>query len=128
VRPALLLCVLACDDTLFGVLDAPDTEAVVDPTYDDVEAIWLDSCAGCHTDGGAQGGLTLDAGAEVLVDVASTEAPAMNLIVFGDPEGSYLWLKITDAPEIVGQPMPQGQALSDGEIGTITNWIDGGAP
>lgn len=128
MRPALLLCVLACDDTLFGVTNAPDTGAIEAPTYDDVKGIWLDSCAGCHTNGGAQGGLTLDAGAEMLVEVASTGEPTMSLIVFGDPPASYLWLKITDAPGIVGSPMPQGQALSDGEIGTVTNWINGGAP
>ena len=128
MKGALLLCLFACDDTLFGPGPVADTGAILAPTYDDVEAIWSQRCSGCHTDGGAQAGLSLDAGEEALVGVASTQAPDLALISYGDPEGSYLWLKITDDPEIIGSPMPQGSALSDGEIGTIPNWIVGVTP
>lgn len=123
-----MLCLLACDDTLFGSVPVADTGAILDPTYEDVEAIWSQRCTGCHTDGGAQAGLSLDAGEGVLVGVASTQAPDLALVSYGGPEGSYLWLKITDAPEIVGSRMPQGAALGDGEIGTVTNWILGVTP
>ena len=123
-----MLYLFACDDTLFGPSPVGDTGAILAPTYADVEAIWSQRCAGCHTDGGAQAGLSLDAGESVLVGVASTQAPELALVSYGDPEGSYLWLKITDGPEIVGSRMPQGAALSDGEIGTVTNWIIGVTP
>lgn len=128
MRAAFLLFLVGCDDTLFGPTQGPDTGAIVHPTYDDVEGIWAASCAGCHTDGGSQGGLVLDGGEDLLIGVPSTEAPEVNLVTYGDPPSSYLWLKITDAPEIVGASMPQGQPLTDGEIGTITNWINGGTP
>ncbi len=123
-----MLYLFACDDTLFGPVPVADTGAILAPTYDDVEAIWSQRCTGCHTDGGVQAGLSLDAGESVLVGVASTQAPELALVSYGDPEGSYLWLKITDGPEIVGSRMPQGAALSDGEIGTVTNWIVGVTP
>jgi mono/diheme cytochrome c family protein len=123
-----MLYLFACDDTLFGPVTVADTGAILAPTYDDVAAIWSQRCSGCHTDGGAQAGLSLDAGESVLVGVASTQVPTLSLVSYGDPEGSYLWLKITDAPEIIGSRMPQGAALSDGEIGTIANWIVGVAP
>ena len=123
-----MLYLFACDDTLFGPVPVADTGAILAPTYDYVEAIWSQRCSGCHTDGGAQAGLSLDAGESVLVGVASTQAPELALVSYGDPEGSYLWLKITDGPEIVGSRMPQGAALSDGEIGTVTNWIVGVTP
>lgn len=123
-----MLCLLACDDTLFGPVPVGDTGAILAPTYDDVESIWSQRCTGCHTDGSAQAGLSLDAGESVLVGVALTQAPDLAVVSYGDPESSYLWLKITDAPGIVGSSMPQGAALSDGEIGTVTNWIVGVTP
>jgi hypothetical protein len=42
-----------------------------------------------------------------LVDVASTEEPSLARVRPGDPEHSYLYLKLTGAPEIDGGRMPK---------------------
>ena len=87
---------LACDDTLFGVLPDTASAPVEQPDYTaDVDPIWLDACAGCHTNGGAQGSLTLDEGAALLVGVPSTEAPSVALVAPGSPDDSWIWLKLT---------------------------------
>lgn len=120
------MLLIGCDDTLFGVGPKPvDTgdPVVTAPTYANVEAIWLDHCEGCHTGGGASGGLALDAGEEALVAVPSSQVPELFLVAPGDAEGSYLWMKLTDAPEIEGLPMPYGAPLSAGHLGTIDAWI-----
>lgn len=123
-----LLLLAACDDTLFGVLPEGATDTgdpvVLSPDYAaDVEPIWLDHCAGCHTDGGASGDLALDAGEAALVSVAASQVPSLALVEPGDPERSYLWQKVTGADGIEGRPMPFGAPLSAGHLGTVEAWI-----
>ena len=123
----ILFLLAACDDTLFGVLPDTGSAAVEQPGYAaDVQPIWDDACAGCHI-GAAQGGLALDQGASVLVGVPSTEAPDVLLVAPADLGGSYLWLKLT-GEQTAGSAMPLGSALDDGDLGTVQNWIEGGAP
>jgi hypothetical protein len=123
----LLVLLAACDDTLFGVLPDTGSAAVEQPDYAaDVQPIWDDACDGCHI-GAAQGGLALDQGAAVLVGVPSTEAPDVLLVAPGDVEASYLWLKLT-GEQAAGSAMPLGSALDEGDLGTVRNWIEEGAP
>ena len=66
-----------------------------------------------------------------LVDVPSTEAPALDRIEPGDPDASYLWHKINGTHASVGgsgnpMPAPAG-GLDAGTIATIEAWISGGA-
>lgn len=96
-------------------------------TWSEVDEILLMECAGCHYSMPA--GLALAAAYDNLVDVASTQAPGYDRVEPGDPEASYLWLKVTGTHSDVGSgsQMPQGGALTDDELATIRSWIEGGA-
>lgn len=109
----------------------PD-ELVEDPAYEsDIQPIWDAACgASCHTEGAASGGLALDAGPEALVD-APASVPGETLVVPGDLESSYLWLKLEGRQDEVGGSggaMPLSGSLGDNARQTIANWIEDGAP
>ena len=124
----IFLILLSCDDTIFGAGADTASVAVENPDYAaDVEPIWLDRCDGCHTGGGMSGGLVLDQGADLLVGVPSSEAPDVLLVAPGDLGASWLWLKLA-GEQTTGSAMPQGSPLSAGDLGTIQNWIEEGAP
>ena len=62
----------------------------------------------------------------------STQKPELNMVEPGDYENSYLWHKLTNAPDIVGLPMPYNPLtgegrLSEAELGDIQTWIAAGA-
>ncbi len=91
------------------------------------------NCGGCH------GGSEPDAGFDVLTEGVydrllepSTQNPEMPFITPGNPENSYLWLKLINDDSIVGLPMPynpltgEGQ-LTEAELGDIQTWIVNGA-
>ena len=87
--------------------------------------------SGCHVGSGAPFGLdmsSVSASSANLIDVASAEMPALMRVHPGDAAGSYLYMKVSGDPSILGDPMPaSGGALSDGDIDLIARWIDGGA-
>ena len=98
-----------------------------------VQKILEANCGGCH------GGENPSAGFDILTEGAyerllepSTQNPEMPLITPGDPENSYLWLKIADGEGIVGLPMPidpldGDRRLTEAELGDIQTWIVNGA-
>jgi hypothetical protein len=90
------------------------------------------NCAriGCHLGSSAAEGLNLAANQayDNLVSVESSENSDLKLIEPGDPANSYLFLKITDDPNISGRRMPlTGSPLSAADIETIRQWIEAGA-
>jgi len=92
------------------------------------------NCAlsGCHFGGSSSlpGVMDLREGRAFsnLVGVRSIERPDLVRIAPGDPDNSYLMLKITGAAGIVGARMPLGRSpLSDANIQTIRAWIEAGA-
>jgi hypothetical protein len=94
--------------------------------------IFTPSCAssGCHGNGSAQAGLSLDAGSAYgnIVNVASSEMPSMDRIEPGDPDNSYLWRKVNGGPGISGGQMPLGRpALSQDLLDLLRDWIEDGA-
>jgi hypothetical protein len=104
------------------------------PTYSyatDIPPIWDKNCAGCHTGGGALGGLVLDAPSyKTVVGVASEDVPIMNLIEPGAPLDSYIWHKLNGTQVSVGgggYNMPLGGKLSAGDLSIIEAWITAGA-
>lgn len=123
---------IGCDDTTFGAPPVIDSGAVVSPGYaTDIEPIWLYRCTGCHTGGGAQAGLVLDGGAELIIAVPSSEAPGVLLVAPGDLGDSYIMAKIEGAQDALGgtgTAMPPGDPLPEAEIVTVSNWIEGLAP
>ncbi|HKQ61369.1 MAG TPA: hypothetical protein VJS92_08745 [Candidatus Polarisedimenticolaceae bacterium] len=94
--------------------------------------VFTPHCAlsGCHTGPGAPLGLDLSAGAAAgnIVGVASAESPALMRIEPFDAVNSYLYMKVTADPRILGDPMPlTGGPLSASDVQLIADWIGQGA-
>ncbi|MDF1824335.1 MAG: hypothetical protein P1U68_06815 [Verrucomicrobiales bacterium] len=89
----------------------------------DILPIFASKCAKCHLDGNSKGGLALD------LEEISREIGSSKVIVAGDPEKSDL-LELVSLPDDDGDKMPpegKGRPMSDSEIATLREWIEGGA-
>jgi hypothetical protein len=95
-----------------------------------VQPIFVANCggAGCHGPSGPSFGLTLTEGGRAnLVDKDSQQVTDKKLVAPGDPENSYLYLKINANPP-QGNRMPSPSSpLSDANIKLIRTWIAEGA-
>ncbi len=95
------------------------------------EHVFTPICSPCHSGGGAPEGLMLDAAHSynLLVGVPSTEVPTLDRVKAGDPDNSYIILKIQGSPGIVGARMPFDETpLPQSTIDVIRQWIANGAP
>lgn len=97
-----------------------------------VEPIFAANCAlaGCHSAASAQEGLVLAPGQAFanIVNVSSSQNPALNRITPGNPDDSYLVMKIRGAAGIRGSRMPLGRPpLTAEQIQTIVDWVLEGA-
>jgi len=103
------------------------------PTLQAVQAaIFTPHCAisGCHVGAGAPFGLDLSDGAAYgnLVNVPSAELPAFDRIEPSVAEDSYLFMKVSDDPRMLGDPMPAlGSPLSAQKLQLLADWIGQGA-
>jgi len=98
----------------------------------DVVPVLNQRCVMCHLPGAAQAGLDLSTHPWAsLVNVKSTQSE-MLLVVPGEPEQSYLYLKLLGKQLEAGgqgEPMPiQPAMLTPQELEAIRNWIAQGAP
>jgi hypothetical protein len=91
------------------------------------------NCGGCHGGATPQAGLLLT-GPDVYARLLqpSSQVAGLNLIEPGVPEASYLYLKLINDDQIMGNPMPYNPltgegALGEAEIGDILTWIQNGA-
>lgn len=114
---------------LTGLLGSPLHAQDLEVIQEQVAAIFERSCAlvGCHVGSDAQMGMRLERDSFVAytVDQPSMERPDLRLIAPGNPDGSYLVMKVKGHEDIIGAQMPfTGDRLSGEEIGTIENWID----
>jgi chitodextrinase len=99
-----------------------------------VQPIFTQNCA-CHQSFSAPQGEILLPGStyDATVNVPSTENPTILRIKPGDPDSSYLVIKIDDAiPGVatrrVGERMPRGlPPLKEADIQTIRKWVKDGA-
>jgi hypothetical protein len=97
-----------------------------------LEPLVIAHCLSCHESGEAKAKLVLDPGTgfERLVGSRSTQKPEMALVEPGDPERSYLWLKLQHVTE-EGKGMPRtptgSKKLRDSELDLYRRWIEGGA-
>ncbi len=95
--------------------------------------VFTPRCAnsGCHVGTTAPFGLDLSSVATssaTLIDVASVEVPGFNRVDPHNAVDSYVTMKVTGDPRILGDPMPlSGGPLSDGDLLLITTWINDGA-
>jgi mono/diheme cytochrome c family protein len=87
--------------------------------------------AGCHAAGSSPSGLVLEAGQSYgnLVGRPAAENSALARVSPGNPNGSYIILKLRGDPNITGERMPLGGPyLSADQIAGIAAWIQAGAP
>lgn len=121
----LALALPACGDS--GAGDEAGTPAA---TLTEIEAdIFAKSCtfAACHKGASPAGGLNLEGMThDKLVDVMAT-GTAKPLVVPGDPDGSYLYEKLTATMPTAGDPMPPGAPLSEAKLEMVRSWIAAGA-
>jgi hypothetical protein len=107
--------------------------AVPPVPFSAVQKIFTSKCLNCHKGSEAEQGLELTAGDsyKLLVDVDARQLRTMKRVKPFDSSQSYLYHKVNGTHEDVGgggERMPRKEApLSDAEIATIKNWIDGGA-
>ena len=88
-------------------------------------------CSPCHSGAGAPHGLMLDAAHSYndIVGVPSVEQPSLDRVNPGNPDISYLVLKIEGASGISGGQMPLNETpLPQSTIDAIRQWISAGAP
>jgi len=86
------------------------------------------SCIGCHP---PNAGLDLERGNShgSLVNVPSSQQPALMRVKPGDPDASYLYRKVVGGPGISGNRMPPGGPfLSTEKTQLLRDWILAGAP
>lgn len=103
------------------------------PSYAaDVEPLFAKRCGDCHSVGEAKENLVLDRGRGYaqMVRRPSVQDPRMQLVTPGDPDRSYLWLKL-DHTATEGKGMPRtmfgAKKLPDGELELVRRWIATGA-
>ncbi len=114
--------------------DAADT-AAAQPSYYEAEIAPMlqTNCATCHLTGQEAGNMSLIPAKAItsLVNVKSSEAPALIRVVPGDPDKSYLIMKLEGTQDQhggVGARMPFGAPpLSPDKIAKIRKWISEGA-
>lgn len=105
------------------------------PTLETVQAAVFDTnCAvsGCHIEGTAAFGLNLSAGQarDNLVNVPSAEVPDLLRVDPGNPDDSYLVIKIEGGSRMATGTgrMPLGRpSLSAEQMKLVRDWIAGGA-
>jgi Bacterial Ig-like domain len=139
---AVLACVMGCAGNGEG-LDASGQPILPDsgnggssgPVTADFQSIqdnvFTPICSKCHIGASAPEGLQLDAAHSynLLVGVPSVEQPSLLRVDPGNPDQSYMVLKIEGAPGIEGGQMPLGETpLPQDTINAIRQWISNGAP
>jgi hypothetical protein len=122
---------------------SPDVTATASPsptqavTLADVQSqVFTPNCLTpfCHTASAQAGGLVLENGASAaaLVNVPAVNFDAMNngllRVAPGNPEASFLYIKLTAPTLPQGSRMPMGQPpLADNLIALVRAWIEQGA-
>ena len=124
---AKLVFAMACGTP---VPEVPSEESVSYSMH--LEPLVIAHCLSCHESEEAKAKLVLDPGLgyERLVGPHSIQDPEMALIAPGDPEGSYLWLKLQHVTE-EGKGMPRtptgSKKLRESELELYRRWIEDGA-
>ncbi|MBD3857957.1 MAG: hypothetical protein IFK92_15805 [Acidobacteria bacterium] len=123
----LLVFAMACGTQ---VPEVPIEESVSYSMH--LEPLIIAHCLSCHESEEAKAKLVLDPGLgyERLVGPRSIQVPEMALVAPGDPERSYLWLKLQHVAE-EGKGMPRtptgSKKLRESELELYRRWIKGGA-
>jgi len=123
-----ILVLAACEHA--AVLDPIEPD---EPTLTAVQArIFSQGCAlsGCHAGSAAPMGLDLREGFAFshTVNVPSLQVPALMRVAPGNPDASYLVMKVEGSEGIVGSRMPLGMSpLPQRDLDLLRAWILAGA-
>jgi len=136
---ALSVCVLSCSSTKalgeeptdagppsFGSLDAADDRSPLAKVKGEIDQVC--SQDGCHGGGVAGLGLHTNAEFDAMINVASVEMPSMLRVRPGDPEHSYVYLKVACEGGIVDSCMPLSSGFDRRVKQMFHDWIEAGAP
>ncbi len=123
---------LACQESV-NIPPPPNGGAV--SFASDVQPIFNARCTSCHAPGtptntvvGIRMVLTPGESFGSLVNQASSQRPDLTLVTPGDPDASFLWLKVSSNSPPVGATMPLlGSRLTSNELALVRDWIDQGA-
>jgi hypothetical protein len=134
-RSASVLALITAMSGCVGGISDPERFGDGTSCPDDfqIEALFEQSCGGqaCHGgDGSPAGGLDLvtPGFAERMINVPSQICSWFLLVVPGDPESSFLYVKVTDPPIVCGAPMPPVGYLTNNEVRCVSDWIESLAP
>ena len=112
----------------------PDESAVegtrTEATLAEVSEVFAVSCAfsGCHGGEELAAGLSLEGDfAGRIVGVASEQRSGFLLVDPGNPNKSYLLMKVRGDDEIISRQMPPGNPLPAEQVEIIRAWIASGA-
>ncbi len=138
--PAILLLGVLLATGGCGTVKSPTEPSSPPPggvpalTFTQIETqIFTPVCAkaGCHAAGSSPSGLVLEAGQSYgnLVGHPAAENSSLDRVAPGDPDHSYIILKLRGDPSITGERMPLGGPyLTSDQIEGIAAWIRAGAP
>ena len=124
---SVLVLAVACGSQ---VPEVPSGESVSYSVH--LEPLVIAHCLSCHESEEPKAKLVLEPGMgyERLVGPHSIQDPEMALVEPGDPENSYLWLKLQHVTE-EGKGMPRtvtgSKKLRESELELYKRWIEGGA-
>jgi hypothetical protein len=129
----------ACDEKLSSIAGPtptlqPTFSSIQSQIFEATDSTGRSACTQCHSNVGRNpsGGMNLthDVAYDQIVNVAARDKPGATRIIPGDPDHSYLLLKLEGAPGITGNRMPNNGPpyLTDGQIQIIRRWIEIGAP
>lgn len=127
---ALLWAGCGGDDSTVGPDGSDGEGALTEATLAQVSEVFAVSCAfsGCHSGGDPAAGLSLEGDfAARIVGVASEQRSDLKLVDPGNPNKSYLLIKVRGDDEIISQRMPPGNPLSAEQVEIIRAWIASGA-
>lgn len=83
---------------------------------------------GCHGSGTGGMGLTPGHEFDAMINVPSSEVPSLMRVLPGDPEHSYVYLKVACEGGIIDACMPLGTKPDPRVKQMFHDWIEAGAP
>jgi hypothetical protein len=102
--------------------------------FEDVQAVFEDNgCVSCHPTVNSSLDLRAGRSYEDLVGIRALEDPTLYRVVAGDPERSFLYLKlggaapVADIPAIGTRMPPRAPPIPEEDMETIRKWIEDGA-
>lgn len=126
VTPVVLIPLIA-----YLLIDHGRSTKAVPVSYAQVQSLFTSAgCGGCHPNVNSTLNLQQGASYDSLVNQTALEDPRYAYVVSGDPQKSFLYLKVAGFGDVgrVGGRMPFGKPpLSRDEIALLADWIRQGA-